>query len=210
MNITPESLLLKLAEDLSGLRGRVSAIEEQDLLGAIGELQEALDRIVEEVSKLQPPEEEEEESKGPGTAPNWAAVDQEQAKVLWEWLIEWCATVLHPMYALDVWRPCWYAHPRLRIELTWLCAYWHWAYEKTAPPTRAAEWHARWWTHVRDVMKRELANCGHQVPDRKMEHVVPDTQDEADFSDDDMRPYVAEHVARRPLPKKKKKQPAAD
>jgi hypothetical protein len=206
MRLDPETLLTNLIGELSDMRGRVTTLEEQDLPATLDGLKATLTGIVEAVEKLQPVDED--SADGPGTAPDWTQVDQEEARELWEWLLKWCGGVLYPMYGSPVWRPCWYRHPQLRVELTWLCAYWFWAYEKTAPPTRAAEWHSRWWPHVKKVMQEELAQCGHDAgdPDRVMKHAVPPEQSENDFVDsqEQLDAVVEAHIARRPAPEKKK------
>jgi hypothetical protein len=205
VQLSPETLLTTLIGDLAEVRGRVTALEEQELLDAINGLKRTLGEIVDAVDKLQTQEEESGDD-GPGTAPDWTSVDQDQARELWDWLLEWSQNKLYPMYALEVWRPCWYRHPRIRVELTWLCAYWHWSYEKTAPPTRAAEWHARWWPHVEGIMVKQLARCGHADEDRgDLKHEVPADQAEDDFMDsaEQLREFVEAHIARRPPAEKK-------
>ena len=179
--------------------------------------------MVEKLQQLQEEPEEEEEADGPGTAPDWTQVDQDQARALWDWLLEWCQNILWPTYAEEVWKPRWYRHQRLRIELTWLCAYWYWSYEPKSPPTRAAEWHARWWPYVEKVMREELSRCGYVSENlREPRHAYPVDVKDADgnlvqqapysgddFADDELFASVERHIARRPTAEEKKERAAA-
>ncbi|MFI5987099.1 hypothetical protein ACIBEA_40320 [Streptomyces sp. NPDC051555] len=170
--LDPMEMLLRLTGDLSGVRGRVQSLEDQDLAVAlerldenVGSLRETLAAVTVAIQQMQAEPEEEEPEKEvenwPGTAPNWTDdLDQEQARALWDWLTEWCQNKLWPIFAQPVWKPCWYRHTKLRIELTSLCANWYWSYDKKAPPTRSAEWLARWWPHVERILKEELNDCG--------------------------------------------------
>ncbi|MFF4607777.1 hypothetical protein ACFY12_34190 [Streptomyces sp. NPDC001339] len=208
MAITPEKMLTGLVGDVAVLDNRVKELEGKDPSSSITGIHEALADIMEKIAKL---EEKAPEEQAPPT-PNWATADQERARELWDWLIKWCRETLYPMYASEHWRPCWYEHPQLRIQLTWLAHFHDWAYEPKAPPTRAAEWHARWWPFIRDnilsptVLNSELFRCGHKVTDRKMLHEVPIGADEAAFEDGGLDDYVKEFVERRPKkePKEKK------
>ncbi|MCQ4045812.1 hypothetical protein ACFOSC_27960 [Streptantibioticus rubrisoli] len=211
MAISPEKMLTALAGDVADVRRRVEALEEQDLVQGIEGIKITLGDIIEAVEQLQAQQEEEEPS-GPGSAPDWTKVNQEEARELWHWLTLWCRDVLRPMYAESIWRPCWYEHPQLRVQLTWLCAYWHWSYEKkTVPPTRAAEWHVRWWPAVKSFMVEEFRDCGYERPDAVMLHPIPPprpdgtvTLVETDFEDGGLHSYIEAHVARRPPAEKKK------
>lgn len=200
MTLSPERMLVELVGELSALRDRVQALEGQDLATTVGGIRQTLADLMGAVEQLQ-----EAPEAGPlpwpGTAPDWTKVDQVEARKLWDWLLEWCQSVLWPTYAGQVWRPCWYRHQRVRIELTWLCANWHWSYEPTAPPTRAAEWHARWWPHVEQVMKRELAQCGYRTERlRDPKHPVPNERPLNDFADDEIFDKIEVHIASRPKP----------
>ncbi|KAB7833572.1 hypothetical protein FRZ00_33410 [Streptomyces mobaraensis] len=165
-------MLLRLTGDLSDVRGRVQDLEDQGVAATlesldtkVGGLKETLAAVVEAIQQLQaePEEEEEEEPDWPGTTPNWTDdLDQDQARELWDGLTEWCQNKLWPIYVQDVWKPCWYRHMRLRVELTWVWRAYEWSYEKGkgVPPTRVAEWHVRWVKHIEAVLKEELKECG--------------------------------------------------
>ncbi|WP_274036743.1 hypothetical protein [Streptomyces sp. MMBL 11-1] len=222
MKLEPGDMLLALARDLSETRttlsagledlaGRLEAVEGAEYGDAIAGLRKVLGDVTEAVQKLQA-KAEEEEPEGPGTAPDWTNLDKEQCRELWDWLNTWCSKVLLPVYAPDAWRPCWYRHTELKFQLTWLCAYWHWAYEKTAPPTRAAEWHVRWWPAVLTFMKKELAECGYVDPEKLRDplHVIPADDSLDDFADSGLLEWMDRDIERRPDPEKKrsKKDPA--
>jgi hypothetical protein len=216
----PERFLLELSSQLTEARssvtaldGRVGTLEQQDLSRRVGEIREQLGAINEVLRQLTSEPVEEEESDGPGTAPNWIGADQQQARELWDWLLDWCQNILWPVWGQEVWKPCWYRHQTVRIQLTWLCAMWHWAYEKHAPPTRAAEWHLRWWPGVRDFMKAELNRCGYRsdnLPNPEHEVPVPNPDPTGsqpaylitDFADDRILERVQKDIDRRPPPKK--------
>lgn len=216
MAITPEKMLTGLAGELALLTNRVQELEGKDPTSSISGIYQALADFKDKIEKL---EEKAPEEQAPPT-PNWATADQERAQELWDWLITWCRETLYPMYAYEhwrptahtYWRPCWYEHPQVRIQLTWLAHFHDWAYEPKAPPTRAAEWHARWWPFIRDsilnsaVPGSEFHGCGHRVSDRKMLHEVPLRADENAFEDGGLDEYVEEFVKRRPKkePKEKK------
>lgn len=215
MKLEPERMVLDLARDLAETRStltngladtvaRLEALEGQELDDAIAGLRKLLGEVAEQVQKLQDAAEAaEEESDGPGTAPDWRNLDKEQCRELWDWLCNWCSRVLLPVYAQEVWRPCWYRHQQVRIQLTWLAAYYEWSYEKTAPPTRAAEWHMRWWPSIEKFLKKELQKCGHpgDVHD-PLHEIAPDLAYE-DFADDGLAAWIDKDVARRPDPEKK-------
>ncbi|MFJ8855211.1 hypothetical protein [Streptomyces sp. NPDC102437] len=217
MKLEPGDMLLALARDLSETRTtlnsgledaitRLETLEGQEFGDAITGLRKVIGDLAVAVQELQAEPEEAEEPEGPGTAPDWTNLDKKQCRELWEWLLTWCGKVLLPVYAGDVWRPCWYRHRQLRIQLTWLCAYWHWSYEKTAPPTRAAEWHTRWWPAIEKYMKEELKDCGYVSESlREPVHVITDddglTYD--DFADHGLTEWKEADIARRPDPEKK-------
>lgn len=219
MKLEPGDMLLALARDISETRttlnsgleevvGRLKTLEGAEFGDAIAGLRKLLGDVVVAVQELQAEPEEEEEQEGPGTAPDWTSLDKEQCEELWDWLLTWCGKILLPVYARDVWRPCWYRHQRLRIQLTWLCAYWHWSYQKTAPPTRAAEWHTRWWPAVEKFMAKELQDCGYASESlREPLHAIPHDGGDAlaydDFADHGLTDWVAKDIARRPDPEKK-------
>lgn len=216
MALDPERFLATLAGDVLDVARRVDAIEHAALPEQIEALGVTVTALFEAVDALRPPDEDAPLSVG--YVPNWAVLDREQAAKVWADLVDWCRTVLHPMYAADIWRPCWYTHPRLRIELTWLWANWRYSYDPKAPPNRAAEWHTRWWPHLSGVITEELKRCG-PVSDTLLEPLDPvpprpadydEERDgwilgERDFADDEkLGQYIQRDCARRPEPKKPK------
>ncbi|MFJ8957337.1 hypothetical protein ACIRO1_45330 [Streptomyces sp. NPDC102381] len=211
MAITPEKMLTGLVGEVALLDDRVTKLEGKDPSSSIAGIHEALADIMAKIEKL---EEKPKEEQAPPT-PDWTTADQDRARELWDWLIKWCRETLYPMYAREYWRPCWYEHPQLRIQLTWLAHFHDWSREPKAPPTRAAEWHARWWPFVRDsvlgpsVPNSELFRCGHKVEDRTMLHAVPAHEDETAFEDGGLDSYVEEFIARRPKKEPKKKDETA-
>jgi len=200
MKIDPEKFLANLAAELSEVRGRVTTIEDQRLVDRLGQMRDAVSDLAGLVAALQPVEEEPRDP-GPVVAPNWADLDQEQAANAWEVLVTWCREVYRPMYAEKQWRPCWYRHPVLRVQLSWLCANWHWSYMANCPPTRPAEWHTRWWPSVSTFMNDELSRCG-LATDQLLApvHPVPKDIKENGFEDGRMSTYIERDIARRPPP----------
>ncbi|MEV8590891.1 hypothetical protein AB0424_28525 [Streptomyces sp. NPDC051180] len=206
MAIQPERMLTVLAGDLAVLKEgfgalveRIGKLEGKDPSTSIAGIHEALADILESIEELRPGSEEED---GPPPTPNWATADQDRARELWKWLTDWCRSTLHPMYAREHWRPCWYEHPQLRIQLTWLAHFHDWAYEPKAPPPRAAEWHLRWWPQLRDqILIPEFEGCGHKdasKADRVMLHEVPIEEDQMAFEDGGLHEYIDEFVKLRP------------
>ncbi|PJN21114.1 hypothetical protein CG736_34795, partial [Kitasatospora sp. CB02891] len=108
--------------------------------------------------------EDEEEEFDPSQVPDFLSLTQEDAEVTWKWLIKWAGEVLRPNYLggrRSPWRPCWYLHRRVVLELIWCCACWHWAYSvKKAPPSRAADWATRWLPHLEAFLAKHLEPCG--------------------------------------------------
>lgn len=200
MKIEPERMLANLAADLAEVRTRLQLIEGQRLVDQMGQMRTTLGDLAELVAALQPVEEEPQDP-GPVVAPNWADLDQSQAAEAWEVLVTWCRDVYRPMYALQQWRPCWYRHPLLRIQLSWLCANWHWSYMAKCPPTRPAEWHTRWWPSVQSFMDEELRRCGPST-DQLLGpvHSPPKGIEGNGFEDGLMSAYIERDIARRPPP----------
>ncbi|MFE9334916.1 hypothetical protein [Streptomyces sp. NPDC006925] len=223
MKLDPMEMLLRLTGDLSAVRGRLQTLEDENLPATlegldtkVGQLKESLAAVVEAVGQLMADPEEEPPPEWPGTTPNWTDdLDQDQARELWDGLTEWCQNTLWPIYARPVWRPCWYLHKRLVIELTALWRNYEWSYEDKAPPTRVSEWHARWWPHVEKVLEKELSNCGmprdglpkprHPVPvpvqpTMENENPPPPPFTESDFVDHRFFERVEKDIARRREP----------
>jgi hypothetical protein len=97
-------------------------------------------------------------------------MDDQEAAAAREELTTWLREVLTVRYPAMVtsssaWRPCWYRHPDVVEELSWLYAAWRAAYEEPdAPPTRAADWHDRWLPGVIARITEALRRCGHGSP----------------------------------------------
>jgi hypothetical protein len=164
MALNPELLLLELSKDLGDAKRRLELLEQLKLAENLGQLKEELKAITAYLQALAAQDEEDEEPErlNPAVVPDWRTLTADQAGDWWEVLVHWCREVLYPTYAYiaHVWRPCWYKHPQVVEELTWLCAYWHWAYQsKGAPPSRASDWHTRAWPHVRQQLEVLFERC---------------------------------------------------
>ncbi|MFG3207924.1 hypothetical protein [Streptomyces sp. NPDC048192] len=227
MKVSVSDMLLTLTGNVSDARKRLAELENQklkqgqeDILLKLGEHKEQLAAITEALAAMQAEPEPEPEPDWPGVSPNWTDdIDQDQARQLWDWMTEWCQNFLWPVYAQDVWKPCWYRHPRLRIVLTALRGAHQWSYETTkVPPTRALEWEYRWWPQTEQLLKEELKNCGlprdglpnpkHKVPMPKQPtDEVPNPAPPAftikDFVDPGFFEYVERNIAKRRKPEKK-------
>ncbi|MFD8621738.1 hypothetical protein [Streptomyces sp. NPDC059513] len=226
MKVSVGDMLLTLTGNVSDARKRLSDLENQrlkELLEGlalkVGEHKEQLAAITEAFAALQAEPEPEPEPDWPGVSPNWTDdIDQDQARELWDWLTEWCHNILWPIYAQDVWKPCWYRHTRVRIALTALRGAHQWSYETTqVPPTRALEWEFRFWPQVETLLKAELKDCGlprddlkkpkHQVPvpakpTLEDPHPAPPAFTIEDFVDPGFFEYVERNIAKRRVPDK--------
>ncbi|MGD6757288.1 hypothetical protein [Streptomyces sp. BH105] len=224
MKVSVGDMLLTLTGNVSDARKRLDTLEGQKLKEElerlshhVGGLKEQLAAISEAFTQLQAEPEPEPEPDWPGVSPNWTDdLDQDQARELWDWLTAWCQNVLWPIYAQDVWKPCWYRHTRVRIALTSLRGAHQWSYETTkVPPTRSLEWELRWWPQVEELMKKELKDCGmpsdalarpkHPIPVPKQPTVedpnpAPPPFTEKDFTDPGFFDYVERNIARRRSP----------
>jgi hypothetical protein len=138
------------------------------------------------------------EGADPCQVPDWRSLDAQQASAQWRLLVDWCRNVLYLTYARPVWRPCWYRHGQVVEELSTLCALWHWSHRKDAPPTRAGEWHARWWPHVHGVLKESFAQCGPSSVGKKVRHTTDHLPSPTLFAhDEDLSGFIAAYVASR-------------
>ncbi|GAA2111057.1 hypothetical protein [Streptomyces synnematoformans] len=224
VNVSVGDMLLTLTGHISEVRTRLKELEDQNLHAEleglstrVGGLGETLAGIVEAIAAMQADPEPDPEPDWPGVSPNWTDdIDQNQARELWDWLTGWCQNILWPIYAQDVWKPCWYRHTRVRIALTALRGAHQWSYESPqVPPTRGLEWEHRWWPATEQLLKEELKDCGlprdglpvprHPVP-------VPIQPTEAnpnpppppftvrDFADPGFLEYMERNIARRREP----------
>ncbi len=226
MKVSVGDMLLTLTGNVSDARKRLSDLENQKLKELleglalkVGEHKEQLAAITEAFAALQAEPEPEPEPDWPGVSPNWTDdLDQDQARELWDWLTKWCHNILWPIYAQDVWKPCWYRHTRVRIVLTALRGAHQWSYETTkVPPTRAMEWEFRWLREAKQLLKEELKDCGLPRDDlKKPKHPVPvpvqstpENPNPAppaftieDFTDPGFFDYVERNIAKRREPDK--------
>lgn len=224
VKVSVGDMLLTLTGNISELRARLKELEDQNLRGEleglstrVGSLGETLAGIVEAIAAMQAEPEAEPEPDWPGVSPNWNDdIDQNQARELWDWLTEWCQNYLWPIYAQDVWKPCWYRHNRVRIVLTALRGAHQWSYESPqVAPTRGLEWEYRWWPETEKLLRAELKSCGLPRDDLKEpKHKVPLplTAKEGDpppptpaftikdFVDPGFFEYVERNIARRREP----------
>lgn len=226
MKVSVGDMLLTLTGNVSDARKRLADLENQQLkqgqesiLRKLGEHKEQLAAITEALAAMQAEPEAEPEPDWPGVSPSWTDdIDQDQARELWDWLTDWCHNILWPIYAQDVWKPCWYRHTRVRIVLTALRGAHQWSYETTkVPPTRAMEWEFRWLREAKQLLKEELKDCGLPRDDnKKPKHPVPTglpTEEdpypgppaftEKDFTDPSFFEYVEKHIAHKRKPEKK-------
>ncbi|MFF1399408.1 hypothetical protein ACFVZD_37120 [Streptomyces sp. NPDC058287] len=226
MKVSVGDMLLTLTGTVSDARRRLAELENQKLkqelerlATTVGGLNQQLAALTEAFVQLQAEPEPEPDPDWPGVSPNWTDdIDQDQARELWDWLTGWCQNILWPIYAQDVWKPCWYRHRRVRIALTALRGAHQWSYETTkTAPTRALEWEYRWWPSTKALLKEELRDCGLPRDDlKKPNHPVPlppqPTQAEPnppapsftikDFVDPDFFPYVERNISRRREPER--------
>ncbi|MEV6456575.1 MULTISPECIES: hypothetical protein [Streptomyces] len=226
MKVSVGDMLLTLTGNVSDARKRLSDLENQKLrelleglAHKVGEHKEQLAAITEAFAALQAEPEPEPEPDWPGVSPNWTDdIDQDQARELWDWLTKWCHNILWPIYAQDVWKPCWYRHTRVRIVLTALRGAHQWSYETTkVPPTRAMEWEFRWLREAKQLLKEELKDCGLPRDDlKKPKHPVPvpvqstpENPNPAppaftieDFTDPGFFEYMERNIAKRREPDK--------
>ncbi|MFD3907821.1 hypothetical protein ACFXOL_11070 [Streptomyces californicus] len=219
MKVSVSDMLLTLTGNVSDARKRLAELENQKLkqgqesiLHKLGEHKEQLAAITEALAAMQADPEPEPAPDWPGVSPNWSDdMDQAQARELWDWLTDWCHNYLWPIYAQDVWKPCWYRHTRVRIVLTALRGAHEWSYETTkVPPTRALEWEFRFWPQVETLLKRELKDCGQpRDGEKKQKHPVPvpvppdpPAFTAKDFTDPGFFDYVEKHIASKREPEK--------
>ncbi|KAB1943166.1 hypothetical protein F8271_10375 [Micromonospora sp. ALFpr18c] len=94
-----------------------------------------------------------EQSDKPVRVWDWSAMNKEQAAAAWHTLIDWVRDILAGTYGLvgptggrrDKIPACWYRHPDVVTELSWLCQEWHRLYRSAkGTPAGAGEWHDRW------------------------------------------------------------------
>jgi hypothetical protein len=134
--------------------------------------------------------------------PCWAEMDHETAQRAWEHLVDWLCGVLIVRYpaSAKALRPCWFLHPELVENLTWLHNAWTLAYrDPDSPVSLAADWHLYWLPHVMGV----AASATRQCYDRG----VHDPNTDGDLTGDnvvgisgDLNTYIAADLRNRPAP----------
>lgn len=94
--------------------------------------------------------------------PCWAEMDREQATKAWDQLVDWLCGVLivrYPASARTL-RPCWYLHPELVENLSWLHNAWTLAYrDGNSSISMAADWHLYWLPHVMRIAGEATRKC---------------------------------------------------
>lgn len=164
--------ILALGEDLHRLRGQLA-----DLSG-IGEQVTAL---VDDVTVLQEQVQHLLDAAGdkPVRVWDWSAMNKEQAAAAWHTLIDWVRDILAGTYGLvghvggrqRKIPPCWYRHPEVVVELSWLCQEWHRLYRSAkGTPAGAGEWHDRW---LPSLVNRLLSESTVAACAKEDSHVEP-------------------------------------
>ncbi|WP_053065439.1 hypothetical protein [Micromonospora sp. RV43] len=164
--------ILALGEDLHRLRGQLA-----DLSG-IGEQVTAL---VDDVTVLQEQVQHLLDAAGdkPVRVWDWSAMNKEQAAAAWHTLIDWVRDILAGTYGLvghvggrqRKIPACWYRHPDVVVELSWLCQEWHRLYRSAkGTPAGAGEWHDRW---LPSLVNRLLSESTVAACAKEDSHVEP-------------------------------------
>lgn len=134
--------------------------------------------------------------------PCWSEMDRDAAAKAWTQLVDWLCGVLivrYPASARNL-RPCWYLHPELVENLSWLHNAWTLAYrDGNSPVSLAADWHLYWLPHVMRVASETTRKCydaGRHDPSSD-----PDlTADNAVGISGDLTAYVTADLRNRPDP----------
>lgn len=134
--------------------------------------------------------------------PCWAEMDEHSAQRAWEQLVDWLCGVLivrYPASAKSL-RPCWFLHPELVENLTWLHNAWTLAYrDPDSPVSLAADWHLYWLPHVMGI----AASATRQCYDRGVHDPTTDgdlTGDNVVGISPDLNTYIADDLRNRPTP----------
>lgn len=84
---------------------------------------------------------------------DWTSMTRTEAHQAWATLVDWVSRVLAKQYArvgssgranVATFPDCWYLHPDLVAELSWLCQEWLRLYAGGGTPAGAGDWHDRW------------------------------------------------------------------
>lgn len=139
---------LLVALDARGRRLNEAVAEHADLLGQalprIDTLGERLGELTGRVDELA----DAEPAPAPPNPPvYWPELSAERARTEWDRLASWIVDVLEPWYGITRGQlpDCWALHPRAVVTLSWLRTAYVAAYQPTARPDAAAEWHTRWY-----------------------------------------------------------------
>lgn len=142
---------------------------------------------------------EAKEAKTPAL-PCWAELDADAAQKAWEQLVDWLCGVLIVRYpsSASALRPCWFQHPELVENLTWLHNAWTLAYrDPNSPISLAADWHIYWLPHVMTVASAATRKC--------YDKGVHDPTADSDLTSDnvigisaDLDTYIADDLTNRP------------
>jgi len=94
--------------------------------------------------------------------PSWTELGAEEARAAWARLARWMSSVLFPRYpaTTEIIRDCWYRHPELVEQMSWLHIAWALAYQNPKSSiSTAAEWHNRWLPAVLARTREILKPC---------------------------------------------------
>lgn len=126
------------------------------LRAGLDDVREHLSVLAERISALV------EGSESETRLPSWTEMDAEQARIAWTQLIRWMQTVLFRRYptSTEVIKDCWYRHPEIVEQLSWLHVAWALAYHNASSSiSTAAEWHGRWLPAVLGRAREILKPC---------------------------------------------------
>jgi hypothetical protein len=208
---TPTEQLYLLIKDTTQLAERLGQVEEhtagtREQLRGLDELDKQIKALKKAVDRLQPQEEP------PAVLWDWTTMDQQQALQAWEELRAWVDDVLDEQLGLVAIPdemakertnlrvtvpPCWYRHPDVVWELSWLCQEWTKLYREGGTSRQAGDWWDRWLPGVlrRMVLSPAFAcTSGHVSPAEPAQGKNPQAEWEN---------VVGEDIAGRPAPKPK-------
>ena len=157
---TDTAQLMSTDDGLRSLRRELFADPGEDCdqpLGAVTDLQRSYDHLAGELQQTR----EQNESRTP-ILPNWAEMDRPTADAAWRHLVDWLLGVFVVRYpsSAEALQPCWFQHPEVVENLSWLHNAWTVAFRSAdSPVALAADWHTAWLPRVVAVMKSEFRPC---------------------------------------------------